>query len=91
MVKKYSYSNVSFFLTPAKLIVYEFCHKIVFITLLIILVLNIIIECNRKRLLLIYSDFKNINDWWVNFKQVGEKLGSRLVQKVPKVYNKRIR
>ena len=63
----------------------------VFITLLIILILNIIIEWNRKRLLLIYSDFKNINDWLVNDVQQEEKLGSTLVQKVPKVYNKRSR
>lgn len=37
----------------------------------------------------LYSDFKDINEWWVNFIQQEEKLGSTLVQKVPKVYNKR--
>ncbi len=32
-----------------------------------------------------------LNEWWVNFTQIEEKLGSTLVQKVPKVYNKRSR
>ncbi len=39
----------------------------------------------------LYSDFKDINDWLVNDVQQEEKLSSTLVQKVPKVYNKRIR
>ena len=39
----------------------------------------------------LYSDFKDINEWLINNVQQEEKLGSRLVQKVPKVYNKRSR
>ena len=62
--------------------------KFIFITLLIILILNIIIECNRKRFYLLYSNFKDLNNWYL---QQEEKLGSTLVQKVPKVYNKRSR
>ena len=37
----------------------------------------------------LYSDFKDLNEWLVNSTKFEEKLGGSLVQKVPKVYNKR--
>ena len=37
----------------------------------------------------LYSDFKDLNEWAMNSTKLEEKLGGSLVQKVPKVYNKR--
>ena len=37
----------------------------------------------------LYSDFKDLNEWLVNSTKFEEKLGGSLVQKVPKVYYKR--
>ena len=37
----------------------------------------------------LYSDFKDLNDWAMSSTKMEEKLGGSLVQKVPKVYNKR--
>ncbi len=37
----------------------------------------------------LYSDFKDFNEWVMNSTKLEEKLGGSLVQKVPKVYNKR--
>lgn len=37
----------------------------------------------------LYSDFKDLNEWLVNSTKLEEKLGGSLVQKVPKVYYKR--
>ena len=37
----------------------------------------------------LYSDFKDLNEWAMSSTKLEEKLGGSLVQKVPKVYNKR--
>ena len=37
----------------------------------------------------LYSDFKDLNEWAMSSPKLEEKLGGSLVQKVPKVYNKR--
>ena len=39
----------------------------------------------------LYSDFKDLNEWAMSSPKLEEKLGGSLVQKVPKVYNKRDR
>jgi 5S rRNA maturation endonuclease (ribonuclease M5) len=39
----------------------------------------------------LYSDFKDLNEWAMSSTKLEEKLGGSLVQKVPKVYNKRDR
>ncbi len=39
----------------------------------------------------LYSDFKDLNEWAMSSTKMEEKLGGSLVQKVPKVYNKRVR
>ena len=38
---------------------------------------------------ILYKDFKDLNDWAISSPNLEEKLGGSLVQKVPKVYNKR--
>ena len=38
---------------------------------------------------ILYKDFKDLNDWAMSSPNLEEKLGGSLVQKVPKVYNKR--
>ena len=38
---------------------------------------------------ILYKDFKDLNDWAMSSPKLVEKLGDSLVQKVPKVYNKR--
>ena len=38
---------------------------------------------------ILYKDFKDLNDWAMSSPNLEEKLGDPLVQKVPKVYNKR--
>ena len=38
---------------------------------------------------ILYKDFKDLNDWAMSSPNLEEKLGGPLVQKVPKVYNKR--
>ena len=38
---------------------------------------------------ILYKDFKDLNDWAISSPKLEEKLGGSLVQKVPKVYNKR--
>ena len=38
---------------------------------------------------ILYKDFKDLNDWEMSSPNLEEKLGGSLVQKVPKVYNKR--
>ncbi len=40
---------------------------------------------------ILYKDFKDLNDWAMSSTKLEEKLGGSLVQKVPKVYNKRRR
>ena len=40
---------------------------------------------------ILYKDFKDLNDWAISSPNLEEKLGGSLVQKVPKVYNKRSR
>jgi len=45
------------------------------------------IEAEDCRVL--YSDFKDLNDWLIHGTKFEEKLGGSLVQKVPKVYYKR--
>ena len=40
---------------------------------------------------ILYKDFKDLNDWAISSPNLEEKLGGSLVQKVPKVYNKRNR
>ena len=40
---------------------------------------------------ILYKDFKDLNEWAMSSTKLEEKLGGSLVQKVPKVYNKRIR
>jgi DNA primase len=39
----------------------------------------------------LYSDFKDLNEWAMSSTKLEEKFGGSLVQKVPKVYNKRSR
>ena len=39
----------------------------------------------------LYSDFKDLNEWAMSSTKLEEKFGGSLVQKVPKVYNKRNR
>ena len=38
---------------------------------------------------ILYKDFKDLNDWAMSSTKLEEKFGGSLVQKVPKVYNKR--
>ena len=38
---------------------------------------------------ILYKDFKDLNEWAMSSPKLEEKLGGSLVQKVPKVYNKR--
>ena len=38
---------------------------------------------------ILYKDFKDLNEWAMSSTKLEEKLGGSLVQKVPKVYNKR--
>ena len=38
---------------------------------------------------ILYKNFKDLNDWAMSSPKLVEKLGDSLVQKVPKVYNKR--
>ena len=38
---------------------------------------------------ILYKDFKDLNEWAMSSPNLEEKLGGSLVQKVPKVYNKR--
>ena len=38
---------------------------------------------------ILYKDFKDLNDWAMSSPKLEEKFGGSLVQKVPKVYNKR--
>ena len=38
---------------------------------------------------ILYKDFKDLNDWVMSSAKLEEKFGGSLVQKVPKVYNKR--
>ena len=38
---------------------------------------------------ILYKDFKDLNEWAMSSTKLEEKLGDSLVQKVPKVYNKR--
>lgn len=40
---------------------------------------------------ILYKDFKDLNDWAMSSTKLEEKFGGSLVQKVPKVYNKRSR
>ena len=40
---------------------------------------------------ILYKDFKDLNEWAMSSTKLEEKLGGSLVQKVPKVYNKRDR
>ena len=40
---------------------------------------------------ILYKDFKDLNDWAMSSTKLEEKFGGSLVQKVPKVYNKRRR
>ena len=40
---------------------------------------------------ILYKDFKDLNDWVMSSAKLEEKFGGSLVQKVPKVYNKRSR
>ena len=40
---------------------------------------------------ILYKDFKDLNEWAMSSTKLEEKLGGSLVQKVPKVYNKRSR
>ena len=40
---------------------------------------------------ILYKDFKDLNDWAMSSAKLEENLGGSLVQKVPKVYNKRRR
>ena len=40
---------------------------------------------------ILYKDFKDLNEWAMSSTKLEEKLGGSLVQKVPKVYNKRRR
>jgi DNA primase len=44
---------------------------------------------NAEDCRILYSEFKDLNDWLVNSIKLEEKLAGSLVQKVPKVYNKR--
>ena len=44
---------------------------------------------NVKDFRVLYSDFKDLNEWAMSSTKLEEKLGGSLVQKVPKVYNKR--
>ena len=38
---------------------------------------------------ILYQNFKDLNDWVMSSAKLEEKFGGSLVQKVPKVYNKR--
>ena len=46
---------------------------------------------NIEDVRILYRDFKDLNDWLMSSAKLEEKLGGSLVQKVPKVYNKRRR
>ena len=46
---------------------------------------------NIEDVRILYRDFKDLNDWLMSSAKLEENLGGSLVQKVPKVYNKRRR